>query len=425
MYKYEVASDSLTKEELAVMRAFMGSGAMLGNYSSVEVKNVMFKSMAKHLKPEDENVMSRVSSFFNMEADKGNMISQLAKRGKNIDELAQQVYSAEDNVFRLAAFVKAAGDLAAREGVRTPTDTMLQEAGRFARKAFLDYDIDAPAIKTLRQSFMPFVSWTYAITPVLGRIAANQPWKVANVLAAYYLIDIGMSALAGDDDEMRELGPERLDDRMFGIGPRMYIRIPFMGDDQNPVYYRLGDYVPLASTAKGLPNGFMGLDWFPGGLTPTGPFINAIIAAVGGVDPYTGKPLHRPEEGSLSRIGNVARYGYDLFTSPMIRSDNFIKVKDVIEGKTGITGELPGVSNLIFARIGGLKMFDYNVNEEAAFRDIRSKQVFRDYKAAISRARREELRRGYPDYDALDAEVQSLTREMYSEYNKIYKIDEE
>lgn len=70
-------------------------------------------------------------------------------------------------------------------------------------------------------------------------------------------------------------------------------------------------------------------------------------------------------------------------------------------------------------------MFDYNVNEEAAFRDIRSKQVFRDYKAAISRARREELRRGYPDYDALDAEVQSLTREMYSEYNKIYKIEEE
>ena len=427
MYKYEINSDSLTADERAVMREFMRSGAMLGNYSSVEVKNVMFKSMAKHLKPQEDTVMTRVSAFMGMEADKANMASELIRRGKKADEVATQLYAAEDNVFRLAAFIKSAGDMAAKEGVRTPNQNMLQEAGRFARQAFLDYDIDAPAVKFLRQSFLPFVSWTYAITPVLGRIAANQPWKIANVMAAYALIDVATSALAGDDDELRKLGPEKLDERMFGIpGLRMHIRIPFLGDDENPVYYRLGDYVPLASTAKGLPNGFMGMDWFPGGLTPGGPFINAIIAMSGGVDPYTGKPIHRPEDGTLDRFFNIGTFAYDQFTSPMIRSSNLEKVKDAIQGNVNMySGREVGISNLIFARIGGLKFVDFNVNEEAGFREMRGSGVMRDYKSAISRAKREEIAKGYPDYEALNEEIQRLTEEMYREYNKVYKIEDQ
>ena len=426
MYKYETDSNSLSSAELAVMREFMRSGAMLGNYSSVEVKNVMFKSMAKHLKPKQETVMTRVSALMAMEADKANMASQLVKRGQKIDDVATQLYAAEDNVFRLAAFVKAAGDMAAKEGVSNPDQNMLQEAGRFARQAFLDYDIDAPAVKFLRQSFMPFVSWTYAITPVLGRIAANQPWKIANVLSAYYLLDIGMSALAGDDEEMRKLGPERLDERMFGFGGRMHIRIPFLGDDENPVYYRLGDYVPLASTAKGLPNGFMGMDWFPGGLTPTGPFINAIVATVGGVDPYTGKPIHRPEDDTFDKLANIGTYGYDLIFSPMVRSDNIAKVRDAIQGNVNpYSGREVGVSNLIFARIGGLKFVDFNVDEQAGFREANGSRVMRDYKAAINRAQREAIAKGYPDYEALDAEIQGLYEEMYEEYNKAYRIEDE
>ena len=84
---------------------------------------------------------------------------------------------------------------------------------------------------------------------MVGKIAATQPWKVANIFAAFSLLDAATSALAEDDDELRKLGPKQLDERMFGIGPRMHIRIPFLGDDQNPVY-SFGDYVPLASTTR-------------------------------------------------------------------------------------------------------------------------------------------------------------------------------
>ena len=98
---------------------------------------------------------------------------------------------------------------------------------------FLDYDIDAPMAKTLRQSVMPFVSWTYAAIPLIARIAAQKPWQLANVFIAYQMLDMVAAGLAGDDEEARKFGPERLDERTFGF--RTHIRIPFMGDDNNPV----------------------------------------------------------------------------------------------------------------------------------------------------------------------------------------------
>lgn len=424
-YKYELRSDSLTPEQRQVMREFLRSGALLGNYSSVEVRNVMFKSMAKHLRPPEDTVMTRVTGFLNVETEKGKLAERLVRQGKRADDVATQLYAAGDNIFRLAAFIKTAGDMASKENLKVPNQRMFEEAGNFARYAFLDYDIDAPAAKFLRQSLMPFVSWTYAIIPVVGKIAATQPWKVANIFAAFSLLDAATSALAGDDDELRKLGPKQLDERMFGIGPRMHIRIPFLGDDQNPVYYRFGDYVPLASTTRGLPNGFMGLDWFPGGITPTGPIINAAIATVGGVDPYTGKSIHRPTDSDFEKLLNIGKYGYDLFLPPAISSRTLSTFNDVVQGNVNMySGREPGISNLIFARFGGLKFVDFNVNEQAGFRRSEASKVMRDYKAAIKRAQRAEVAKGYPDYEALHEEIKDLYEEMYEEYDKIYKIED-
>ena len=58
-----------------------------------------------------------------------------------------QLYAAGDNIFRLAAFIKTAGDMASKENLKVPNQRMFEEAGNFARYAFLDYDIDAPAAK--------------------------------------------------------------------------------------------------------------------------------------------------------------------------------------------------------------------------------------------------------------------------------------
>lgn len=419
--KYEVSPKSLTPAELRLVLAFRDSGAMLADYSSAEVKEALYKAHADNLRGgEDVSVARRVAGWLGIEKSKAEWLkAQAAKAGKGvnyIDDLTSQLYAAEDNVFRLAAFLKTAGTLQTQAGLKAPTAEMLQEAGQFARKAFGDYDIDSKAVKVARQTVMPFISWFYAMAPVLGRIAVYQPWKFANVLAAYMLLEAAMGG--GDDEELRKQGPESIRERMFfgTIGPYMHVRIPFMGDDQNPVYYKLGDYFPMASMTKGLPNGFMGQSWFPGGLTPSGPFVSGIAGLVLGVDPYTGKSIHKPTDTDWDKLWNATKFGYDIVTPPAVSSRQIGKVDDIIAGKTGITGAEP--SMLPIARTFGLKLYDFNVDEQAAINEIVVKRIQRDFKSAITKATRDEMRKGYPDYEALDAELEDLRTRMEKEIEK-------
>ena len=416
--RYEVNPDSLNRAELELMSQFMNSGAMLGDYSSVEVKQAIYDAWRKNMSASnDANLLSRLKAFTGYEKSKAESGVQLAKRVANrLDTIATELYAAEDNVFRLAAFMKKVGELQERAGTSAPTAENFREGGDFAREAFLNYDIDSKAVRIARQSVLPFVSWTYAIMPVLGRIALYQPWKIANVLMAYYLLDVAMSSLAGDDDEARKKGPEWARDRMFGVGPNMSIRIPFLGDDKNPVYYRLGDYVPLASSVKGLPNGFLGQSWIPQAVTPGGPFISAIAGLVAGIDPYTGKDLHKATDTNLDKLWNIAKFSYDTAIPPAVSSRQIARVQDILDEKKGVTGAMP--SGLPLARMFGLKFYDYNVDESQAMQVFAAKRIEREFKDEIRKLKRDEMRKGTPDYAGLTEMIQKLETRMREEMSK-------
>lgn len=426
---YEVAPSKLTTAELDMMSSFMNSGAMLGDFSSAEVKRALNEAWAKNMAMDnDVSLLQRLASFVNYEKSKAQELVKVAARvGTTVDKIASETYAAEDNIFRLAAFLKKAGDLQRLDNTKTATPEQLRAAGDFARKAFLDYDIDSKAVRIARQSVIPFISWGYAVAPVLGRIALHQPWKIANILMAYYLLDAGMAAMAGDDDEeTRKALPESVRERMFfgSFGPNMHIRIPFMGDADNPVYYKLGDYVPFASMTKGLPNGAFGQKWIPSIVTPSGPFVSAIAGFVAGVDPYTGKSLYKPTDTQWDKLLKSAEFGYDIVAPPVVNSKNYAKVKEIISGDNlSITGAEP--SNAVFARMFGLKLYDYNVPEELAIQDKIEKAIERDFKAAMNKAKKEEDKRGYPDYEELDETLQDLQERMEERVARLRGEEEE
>lgn len=417
--KYEVNPKSLSKSELEIMSQFMNSGAMLGDYSSAEVKEAIYKAWSENLaQPTDTSLLQRLKMFTGYEKSKAQMGVALATKYANkADSIATELYAAEDNVFRLAAFMKKAGELQELSGAKTPTPENFKEAGTFARKAFLDYDIDSKAVRILRQSALPFVSWTYAIMPVMGRIALHQPWKIANVAMAYYLLDAAMASMAGDDDEeTRKKGPEAIRERMFGIGPYMHIRIPFMGDSENPVYYKLGDYIPLASAFKGMPNGFFGVSGIPSAITPSNPLLSAFSSMVVGVDAYTGKSIHQPTDTEWQKFRNAMKAGYDIVMPPAVNSRQIKAVNDILDEKTGMTGA--PVSNLAIARMFGLKLYDYNVTEAEAVQEVVAKRIERDFKDAMRKSKREEYRKGYPDYEELDSKLADLQTRMQEQMDK-------
>lgn len=424
LFRYEVRPQTLSTAERQMVEAFINSGAMLGDFSSAEVKEAIYSAHENNLRGGNDNSLSkRVAGWMNIEKNKAEAIDRVVQKGKaaglKVDDVLTQMYAFEDNAFRMAAFMKKTGERQMDKGLKAPTDEIFREAGQFALKAFGDYDIDAKAVKALRQTVMPFISWGYAMGPVIGRIVLTQPWKIANIMMAYYLLEAAMSSSAGDDDEeTRQAGPAYVRERMFfgAVGPYMHIRIPFMGDAENPVYYKLGDYFPLASMTKGLPNGFAGQSWFPSMLTPSGPFVSTIAGIVLGVDPYTGKSIHQPTDTEWQKLWNTTKFGYDIIAPPSINSKQIARADDFFEGKTGITGSEP--SGLVFARAFGLKLYDYNVVESEAIQEIAAKKIQREFKTAMTKAKQDEYRKGSPDYDELDRTLADLQERMEKEMAK-------
>jgi hypothetical protein len=397
------------KNGMQIMNDFINSGAMLSDYSIAEVKNNIFNAFDGVNDPRaGDSMFDRLAMFAKYEKLKQDASKTAAYRtAEKWADVPGQTYAAEDNIFRLAGFLKKMSEMESEGRTR---EQSIRAAGQEARNMFLDYDIDSRAVKIARQTFFPFVAWTYGIVPLLGRMAMYKPWKLVNLMAAFQLTGMALAAAAGDDDEQRDAGPEFLKDRMFLKGPYMHMRIPFLGDDENPVYWRIGDAYPMASSLKGLPNGAFGIDGLPQVLTPSNPIATMMMAFLGGVDPYTGDSIYEAADTTLDKIVTNALEAYDIMMPPMISVSNAKQVKGLAIGRTGITGA--PTSPYVIARVFGLRLYQHNVDEQAEFKDIDESNIRRDFSTAINKAKREAVRNGSDDYEALDKELDKLEERM-------------
>jgi len=407
---FEMNPDNMSKENLALMKAFYASGAVLGQFSSSEVKKTVYDKLNQAITPDsDSSYITKLKTFSSYERAK----AQLAK----YDNKASEIYAAEDNVFRLAAFLNTAGNIQLRDGSKSLDAKQLEEAGLAGRKMFLDYDIDARAIRAMRQSFMPFISWSYAIMPVLGRIAIEKPWAMANVLMTYALMQ---AALGGEEEEeKRKMAPDYLRDRAWGgLGPYMHMRLPFLGDDENPVYFNLGKYIPMFTLFQPPPgeSKLAGQDWVPGFATPSGP-LTTLLSAMNGYDPFTGKPMHDPTDTQWDKLVNTGKAVYNTMAPAAVNANFWKNIGDLAEGATGPTGVEK--SALFLARnLGGLGLYQFNVDESAFYQRKEVKNLKREFNTAIAKAKRAEYSKGYPDYEALDAELDDLRTRLQEEIAK-------
>jgi hypothetical protein len=397
--QFERNPNSMAPADLALMKAFYNSGAVLGQFSSSEIKQTVYDKMNAAIEPDSDNsYMTRIKTFMKYEAAKAKV--------KEYDSKATEFYAAEDNVFRLAAFLNTAGNIQLRDGTNKLSEQQMTESGAAARNMFLDYDIDARAVRALRQSFLPFVSWPYAAAGVLGRIAIEKPWAMANMMMSIALI---AAATGGEDDEeARKAGPKYLREKsLMGLGPYMHMRVPFMGDEQNPVYFNLGKYVPMFSLLQGAPGGqkTLGME-LPGFATPGGPMVNT-VSALTGYDPFTGKPIAAPTDETWDRVVKSGKYLYNTMAPNLIGTNFWKQIGDLKDEKTGPLGIEK--SPLFLARtLGGLGLYQFNVEESQFMQDKQVQGIKKDFSAAMNKAKRDEYSKGYPDYEALDAELDEL-----------------
>lgn len=152
---------------------------------------------------------------------------------KKFDRKALQVYGLEDEVFRLATYLRKID-----QGY-SPLD-----AGRYAQDQFLNYDIRAPWINTLRRSVLPFASYSYRACPVIAKCLMERPWKLAKYFTLGYAFQTMAYAMAGADPDEEEKGlAEDISGRTWLGLPRL-IRMPW-NDDGRRVDLDVRRFIPL------------------------------------------------------------------------------------------------------------------------------------------------------------------------------------
>ena len=161
-------------------------------------------------------------------------------------------YRFEDSVFRLSVFQD-----------RLAKGYSAADAALDARKSFIDYNIDAPAINWMRNTVTPFLAYTYRIVPLLAETAIVRPWKYAKYAAlGYGLNQMGDLVGGGDEEAERAVMPERKQGRFINLPflPYRNIKLPLPPDEEgNPYYMDFtrfvpgGDVLDLNGTLPGVP----------------------------------------------------------------------------------------------------------------------------------------------------------------------------
>jgi hypothetical protein len=406
---------SLTREQQQLMLEIMKTNALLGDFSSSELKQSIYDSMRSTIGDKEQGVAERIMQFAKMEKDRIEAIKKYAGKGADAAERTDQLlgdwYAMQDNVFRVASMLNNLGQQA--QAGKTIDAEAYRLAGDHARFAFLDYDIDSKAVRIMRQTAFPFISWPYAAAKMIGNVAVHKPWKLVNLYAGLWILDGLTQAITGDDDdELRESGPEWARSRMlFGLGPHTHIRVPFMGDSENPVYYDIGKYITPSSFGDRVPNAFLGLSWWPSFVSPGGPYISAALALVGGIDPYNGRPLSPPSDSDWEKLSDRLVYTQSLF-APNLPFLNARELEKAKEAFAATEGRSENYSSLYMARTAGMRFYDFNVQGSLDQQDRAASAVEREYKTEIGKLKRKQERLENPDWDAFYEREEELMMRM-------------
>ena len=267
-------------------------GVFDADFIARELKTFDFKSVKNAYKYDDKktewtNAVEISERIYN------------AVRKNKITGTLEDWYRVEDHIFRLNAFIHKM-----QQGY-SPSD-----AAMFARKQFIDYDIDAPAINFLRHSVTPFLAFSYRIIPILAETAIVRPWKYAKYAALGYALNkIGATMGGGEADKERQLLPKTSAGNILGIPilPTKEIKLPFTDKQGNSKYINIQRIFPGGDVLD------LGTGILPGVPAPLQPSVGIagdILFGLAGIDLFTKKmdqtrgiSVLEDVTGSLKSIG--------------------------------------------------------------------------------------------------------------------------
>lgn len=234
-------------EAKRLIEAFQDNGGDAGMFNESEIREELFRPLLEELRKEIEHesgtalitaaqVVDLLGHRQLRQAWAAAGETKVGKKAAWLPKRMMKLYGLEDELFRLAAFIKARAD-----GVSD------REAGKFARDSFLNYEITAPWINAMRRSAFPFIAFTYRAAPMLAKVFAEKPHK----LVKYMLLAAALNALAyaalgddGDEDRERSLMADEKAGRIWGFMSPKLLRMPWNDRNGSPVFLDIRRWIP-------------------------------------------------------------------------------------------------------------------------------------------------------------------------------------
>ena len=141
------------------------------------------------------------------------MMKILRNSKKFTTDKMQELYTWEDNLFRLGLF-------------NTLVDKGMSPelAAIKAREGFVDYAATSPVLEALRHTALPFVAYAYGIAPRLAEAAAKRPWKFAKWAAVVGGLNAIGEDLTNDPEKVKRERMTR-DNTLFDLPFMPYTNI--------------------------------------------------------------------------------------------------------------------------------------------------------------------------------------------------------
>lgn len=251
------------------------------------------------------------------------------------------LYQAEDDVFRLAAWLKA------KEEGRTD-----MEAGKIARRSFMDYSINAPWISALRNSALPFISYTYRAVPMMLETAAKKPHKLLKLMLLAGAVNaLGVMIGGGGDDDERKLLPEEKAGRIWGMVPKL-IRMPWNDVNGSPVYLDIRRFIPVGDVLD-IGAGHAAVPLLPA-MQPGGPLV-ILGEIIANRSMFTGKPINLETDTGMQATGKVVDHLWKAFAPNILGLPGTYAttgVLDAAKGKTDAFGREQSTAQAVASSFG-------------------------------------------------------------------------
>ena len=392
-----------------ILQRYGDSGANLGSWVTAELQREQLEPLLEALEKEigiagqtvagEIGVMAALQKAMQLRFPSAWEAFKPTVAGRAITTEARtmiDLYEAEDQVFRLAAWLKAKEDGA--------SDLV---AGKVARRSFLDYNINAPWVQAVRNTALPFISFTYRAVPMLLETAARKPHKLMKLgLVAGALNALGYMLSGGDEDDERALLPEEKAGSIFGMVPKL-IRMPWNDEHGAPVFLDIRRFVPVGDIFDlGATHAAVPMLPFT---VPGGP-LALMSELVANKSQFTGKEITLETDTAAEKAAKVADHIYKAFAPNIIAlpgTHAWTSVSNASTGRTDSFGREQSVAQAT-ASAFGVKLGSYpqDVLRLNAQRATQAKLMEIDRN--ITQLKRERQRNGIDDeefQEKTDAQV--------------------